>query len=174
MTSHQSLQNVPGMAQCLIGFAAIALKRGLPAEGARLLGAADTIGGPRKAAASMWHASQLEYEQNLDLARAKLTEAAFLAAQEAGRAMSLTQALVYAQNLPRPVESFQDGLTSREREVAALIGQGMSNSEIAAELVLSKRTVETHVGNILSKLELAGRGQVMLWAINRGISQTPQ
>jgi DNA-binding NarL/FixJ family response regulator len=55
-----------------------------------------------------------------------------------------------------------------------LIGQGKTNSEIAADLVLSKRTVETHVSNILSKLGLAGRGQIMLWAIERGLSQPPQ
>ena len=51
----------------------------------------------------------------------------------------------------------------REREVAALIGQGKTNGEIAAELVLSKRTVESHVSKILSKLGLTSRTQVMRW-----------
>ncbi len=180
IATHYSLQNIPGTAECLIGFAAIALLRGLPAEGARLLGAADALGGPRTAAASVWRATRLEYEHYHDLARANLTEPDFLAAQAAGRAMTLVQAVAYAQNLPRAAENgpasrkTPEGLTGREREVAALIGRGKTNSEIAAELVLSKRTVETHVSNILSKLGLTGRGQIMLWAIDHGLSQTPQ
>ena len=63
-----------------------------------------------------------------------------------------------------------DSLTAREREVAALIGQGKTNGEIATELVLSKRTVETHVSHILSKLGLSSRGQIMLWAIDRNLT----
>jgi NarL family two-component system response regulator LiaR len=65
-----------------------------------------------------------------------------------------------------------DDLTGREREVAMLIGQGKSNSEIATELVLSKRTVETHVSHILSKLGLSNRAQIMRWAIDHGLIQT--
>ena len=112
----------------------------------------------------------------LELARASLPDSELLAAQAAGRDMPLEQALTYAQNLPLEPEvaptsrETADSLTGREREVAALIGQGKTNSEIAAELVLSKRTVETHVSNILSKLGLTGRGQIMLWAIDRGLS----
>jgi DNA-binding NarL/FixJ family response regulator len=63
-----------------------------------------------------------------------------------------------------------DGLTRREREIAALIGQGKTNGEIAAELVVSKRTVETHVGKILAKLGFSSRAQVMRWAIDRGLT----
>ena len=44
-----------------------------------------------------------------------------------------------------------DDLTAREREVAALIARGKSNGEIASELILSKRTVQKHIANILSK-----------------------
>lgn len=180
LATHQALQNKPGMAECLIGFAAIALLQELPAVGARLLGASHVVGGPRNPAISVWQATRLEYEHYLEMAQADQPEAAFLDAQAVGRAMTLEQALDDARSLPlHPVvapaasESL-DSLTGREREVAALIGQGKSNSEIAAELVLSKRTVETHVSNILSKLGVAGRGQLMLWAIERGLSQTPQ
>jgi ATP/maltotriose-dependent transcriptional regulator MalT len=56
------------------------------------------------------------------------------------------------------------GLTEREREVAALIGQGKSNAEIAEPLVVSKRTVETYVSNMLSKLGFTSRSQIALWA----------
>ncbi|MCJ7556273.1 MAG: tetratricopeptide repeat protein [Gammaproteobacteria bacterium] len=179
MAAHQALQNVPGIAECLVGFAAVALLRGLPAVGARLLGAAVSIGGQRTAAASVWQATRIEYEHYLALARTNLTEAEFQAEQAAGRAMSLEQAVDYAQALPlKPgiaTASIEmpDGLTRREREVAALVGQGKTNGEIATELILSKRTVETHVSHILSKLGLTSRGQIMRWAIDRGLPQTP-
>ena len=94
--------------------------------------------------------------------------------------MSLEQAVDYAQNLPLKPEitpasrEMPDGLTGREREVAALIGQGKTNGEIANELVLSKRTVESHVSKILSKLGLTSRGQIMRWAIDHGLTQTPE
>ena len=182
MAAHQALQNVPGMAECLIGFAAIALLRGLPAVGARLLGASATIGGQRTAAASVWQVTRMEYEQYLELARMRLTEAELQAEQATGRGMSLEQAVDYAKNLPlkpgialataRSRTETLDSLTGREREIATLIGQGMTNGEIATELVLSKRTVETHVSNILSKLALTGRGQIMRWAIEHGLTQT--
>jgi DNA-binding CsgD family transcriptional regulator len=57
------------------------------------------------------------------------------------------------------------GLTSREREVAALIGMGVSNRDIASRLVMSERTVETHTGHIRDKLHLTSRLQVARWAM---------
>jgi DNA-binding CsgD family transcriptional regulator len=178
MATHQALQNVPGMAECLVGYAAIALLRGLPAPGARLLGASQAIGGKRSAVASVWHVTRLEYERYLALAREQLADTEFLGEQALGGAMSLEQAVDYARNLPLREETAQasaatsGGLTAREREITALIGQGKTNGEIAAELVLSKRTVETHVNHILSKLGLSSRGQIMLWAIDRDLTLT--
>ncbi len=61
------------------------------------------------------------------------------------------------------------GLTEREREVAALVGQGQSNAEIAELLVISKRTVETYVSNVLSKVGLTSRSQIALWARDKGL-----
>jgi DNA-binding NarL/FixJ family response regulator len=174
MTIHHAQQNKPGMTECLIGFAATAIRSGKPAAGVRLLAAAAAIS--RQPTQSVWVATQMEAEQSLELARLRLTDAEFQVEQKIGRALSLEQAVDYAQNLPlKPeiasaIEEAPDGLTRREREVARLIGQGKSNGEIATELVLSKRTVETHVGNILSKLELPGRAQIMHWAIDRGLT----
>ena len=62
------------------------------------------------------------------------------------------------------------GLTEREREIATRVGQGRSNREIAAALVLSERTVEKHVSNILGKLNLVTRGQIIAWALHLGLA----
>jgi predicted ATPase/DNA-binding CsgD family transcriptional regulator len=64
----------------------------------------------------------------------------------------------------RALKQAFDGLTSREREVAALIAQGKSNRAIAESLVVSERTAETHVGNILNKLGFSSRAQIAAWA----------
>ncbi|MGW1379042.1 response regulator [Streptomyces sp. NPDC002446] len=60
-------------------------------------------------------------------------------------------------------------LTERESEVLGLIADGRSNREIARALVLSEKTVKTHVSNILMKLDLADRTQAALWAVRHGI-----
>ncbi|POX38418.1 DNA-binding response regulator [Streptomyces sp. Ru73] len=59
-------------------------------------------------------------------------------------------------------------LTDREHEVLALIADGRSNREIARALVLSEKTVKTHVSNILMKLDLSDRTQAALWAVRHG------
>ncbi|MDT6988031.1 response regulator [Streptomyces lusitanus] len=61
-------------------------------------------------------------------------------------------------------------LTEREREVLGLIADGRANREIARALVLSEKTVKTHVSNILMKLDLADRTQAALWAVRHGLS----
>jgi tetratricopeptide (TPR) repeat protein len=63
------------------------------------------------------------------------------------------------------------GLTARELDVARLIAAGMSNNETAERLVVSKRTVETHLSNILSKLGFSSRKQISSWAQERGLGQ---
>ena len=55
-------------------------------------------------------------------------------------------------------------LTAREREVAALIAEGLSNPDIAARLVISPRTAETHVQHIMVKLGLTARAQIAAWS----------
>ncbi|WP_066952764.1 response regulator [Streptomyces lushanensis] len=59
-------------------------------------------------------------------------------------------------------------LTDREQEVLGLIADGRSNREIARALVLSEKTVKTHVSNILMKLDLSDRTQAALWAVRHG------
>jgi DNA-binding NarL/FixJ family response regulator len=60
-------------------------------------------------------------------------------------------------------------LTTREREILALLGAGKANKEIAAEFSISERTVRTHVSNILGKLRLSSRTQAALWAVREGL-----
>jgi NarL family two-component system response regulator LiaR len=62
-----------------------------------------------------------------------------------------------------------DGLTDREHEVVRLVAQGRSNAEIAQELVISDKTVKTHISNILSKLDLQDRTQLAIYAIKNGL-----
>jgi DNA-binding NarL/FixJ family response regulator len=65
-------------------------------------------------------------------------------------------------------------LTERELEVLRLIAKGMTNSQIAETLVISENTVKGHVSNILSKLHLADRTQVAVYAWQRGIVNREQ
>ena len=63
-----------------------------------------------------------------------------------------------------------DPLTEREVEILKLVAQGLPNQEIAEKLVISERTVRTHVTNILSKLHLANRTQAALYALREGLT----
>jgi len=64
----------------------------------------------------------------------------------------------------------EDPLTNREVDVLKQVARGLSNEEIAEVLVVSERTVRSHVSNILGKLHLANRTQAALYALREGIS----
>ncbi|MCC6176894.1 MAG: hypothetical protein IT305_16415 [Chloroflexi bacterium] len=118
----------------------------------------------------------------------RLGKDAYDAAWADGRAMSLEQATAYAlhhaepgsfgpaqpaDSAPSAASEAANGafaaLTAREHEVAALIGQGVSNREIATSLVISERTVHGHVASIFAKLGFRSRAQVAVWAAHEGL-----
>jgi non-specific serine/threonine protein kinase len=96
--------------------------------------------------------------------------------------MPLEQLLAVALD-PSPVSQANDGrdtggddhLSPREREVALLVARGLTNPQIANELVIGERTVQTHVSHILAKLGLSSRVQVASWiAEQRAVRESRQ
>ena len=81
-------------------------------------------------------------------------------------------ALAVEKEVPAPSSAThpEDGLTDREQEILQLIADGMNNREIATKLVISEKTVKTHVSNILSKLNLDDRTQAAIYALRHGSS----
>jgi len=71
-------------------------------------------------------------------------------------------------------ETQVDDITDRERDVVRLVAQGRNNHEIALDLVISEKTVKTHISNILSKLHLQDRTQLAIYAIKKGLVDEEQ
>jgi NarL family two-component system response regulator LiaR len=70
-----------------------------------------------------------------------------------------------------PRESYPEEPTERERDVIRLVAQGLNNAEIARQLVISEKTVKTHISNILGKLHLDDRTQLAIYAIRKGLAE---
>lgn len=164
----QANGSLAGVAEGLAGLAAVAAARGAYARAARLFGASAAIRARRPG--PIWPAERIEVERQVAVVQARLPEAICAQHMRAGRDLSLEQAIAEAlapeADLPSPsVHSSPGGLTPRERDVAALVAQGCSNRVIAETLVISERTAEHHVANILAKLDFTSRAQIAAWVV---------
>jgi non-specific serine/threonine protein kinase len=102
------------------------------------------------------------------LARGAPADRGLASAYERGRRMRLEDALSLATS-PAPLGiGRQAGLTPREQEVVALLGEGLSNQQVADRLVISVRTAQGHVERILRKLGFTSRSQVAAWVARGG------
>jgi NarL family two-component system response regulator LiaR len=81
----------------------------------------------------------------------------------------LMDAMRSAQPAGSTPEVLAEHLTAREREIVCLVAQGQNNHDIAQALIISEKTVKTHVSNILSKLNLEDRTQLAIYAIRNGL-----
>jgi DNA-binding CsgD family transcriptional regulator len=121
-------------------------------------------------------AREAQAEQAFSTAQALIEELAANVPAEHLREHFLAQAIAMlpqkrALTAGRAAKQAYSGLTAREREVAALIAQGKTNRAMAEQLVLSERTVEGHVTNILTKLGCTTRTQIATWALEKGLAR---
>lgn len=84
---------------------------------------------------------------------------------------SITRRLIgaYVAHRPEPAPEELDVLTNREREVTALVARGLSNDEIAAQMVISPMTAKTHVSRAMTKLHARDRAQLVVFAYESGL-----
>ena len=94
-----------------------------------------------------------------------------VAAGEALLSPSVTRTLIQRFTTPQAIRRHPllDDLTDREREIVALVGQGLTNDEIASKLVISPATARTHVGRAMTKLGARDRAQVVVIAYRSGL-----
>lgn len=122
------------------------------------------------------------FEEALRRSRQQLDKATFDAAWAEGSSWPWHEAAAWAEQLlgeelppggppaRRPTHDASIPLTAREREVAILLTQGLTNRQIGEALVITESTAERHVANILNKLGFHSRAQVAAWAVERGLA----
>jgi non-specific serine/threonine protein kinase len=149
-------------------FASLAVAERHPEQALRLLGAAATF---VETGARGFTAQRLDLDGRMQSARDMLAARVAEAALAAGRKLTLEEAVDEALGTPaRAPEPPAGPLSRREGEVAELIARGLTNRQIAERLVISERTADNHVANILSKLSFSTRAQIAAWTIERGLA----
>ncbi|HEY3004144.1 MAG TPA: LuxR C-terminal-related transcriptional regulator [Kribbellaceae bacterium] len=157
--------NHVGIAQCLEALAWIAATISDHERAACLLGAAHATW--HGVVASLFPHLAEFHDRCLAQARAALGDRLFRATHRRGDELPLVDAVHYALSTKAPPASTntdeKDALTRREREIAGLVAEGLSNRQIAAKLMISQRTAEGHVEHILTKLGFTSRAQIASW-----------
>jgi DNA-binding CsgD family transcriptional regulator len=170
------------LAHLLDGFSGLASALGLHQRAMRLGGAAE---GLRDAISAPLHPSwRHKVEQWLAVSRAALTADSAAEAWRDGENLSLEQAIALADSTGTPENSTRaatnkvrglpaavqtDPLTRREREVAELVARGLNNRRIAEKLVITERTVASHIEHILDKLGFGSRTEIGVWAVEHDL-----
>ncbi|MFC9361779.1 protein kinase [Rhodococcus sp. NPDC057014] len=164
-----------GSASCMEALAWIAGDRGETYRAAVLMAAADNVShavGSSSVYLPGLPACHTGCERQV---RRTLGVRKFDVARQEGIKMSYAGAIAYALG-ERPSSEAKKReesiLTRRELEVAGLVGQGLTNKAIAAELVISPRTAQGHVEHILTKLGFTSRAQIAAWVTERGRGET--
>ncbi len=166
----------------LEGLACAAGAEGETLRAARLFGAAEALMDTVGSRLTPLESTMIEpYRAS---ARSRLGDLAWEEALAEGRGMDLDEAIGYAlceagsttpafQAPDRQVSKARSpSLTHREEEVAALVAQGLTNRQIAARLVISESTAETHLSRIFKKLGLHSRTQLTVWVNDRSLSSS--
>jgi DNA-binding CsgD family transcriptional regulator len=176
LTHHWTQRDSLGVADALLRLAQILLALGDMELATRFFGCAEAQ--HDRAGVLVWEPARLGYEQSVAAARAALGDATFQAAWDAGRALALGEAIELAANvraepIPAPDRSVAPGpsprLSARELEVLRLVAQGRTDREIAAALLISRRTATTHLTHILDKLGLDSRTAAAAHAVRHGL-----
>jgi predicted ATPase/DNA-binding CsgD family transcriptional regulator len=164
------------IAACLLGLGEVVAAQQKLAWAAQLWGAADAL---RDALGiPIPPVERVDYERSLSAARVHLGERAFAAAWAQGRSMTPQQALAAKGQKPAspatttviPSPTYPDGLTAREVEVLRLLAGGLTDLQIAEKLILSPRTVHTHISSVYSKLGITSRSAATRYAIEHHLA----
>ncbi|WP_067905048.1 protein kinase domain-containing protein [Nocardia vaccinii] len=152
---------------CLETLAWIAANQHHTRRAAVLMGTAGSLERVTGGSALMFRGLHAYRDECVRSSREALGERAFEAARQEGAAMSFDTAVSFAlgerAEAAEPASRSVGKLTKRERQVADLVAQGLTNKAIAARLVISQRTAEGHVEHILTKLGFASRAQIAAW-----------
>ncbi|MCL2533505.1 MAG: protein kinase [Nocardiaceae bacterium] len=134
-----------------------------------LLGAAEALRRATGSTTVLFPHLLVHHEECERRIRDALGERAFTAAHRKGRALTFGDAVAYAlrerSEAATPSAGTAPKLTKRERQVADLVAQGLTNKAIATRLMIAQRTAEGHVEHILTKLGFTARAQIAAWVV---------
>jgi predicted ATPase/DNA-binding CsgD family transcriptional regulator/DNA-binding XRE family transcriptional regulator len=171
--------NRKDLVECLESFAALAAAQSMTEVALQLAGAAVAIRESIGAVQSPFRRDLLE--RSLSVAPGGVTDHIYAHAWQAGRELTIQEAIALALSIQpsgardsttsaRNQDLQLVGLTAREALVLRLVARGQSNKEIAAELVLSVRTVERHITNLYGKIDARGKADATAYAIRHGLA----